>query len=499
LPRAALLVGVVFVLFALPVFRTPAVPAEVMTAEQLETQTTIDTAQRQAAAADRALDRAWMLARVAAAWAPLSPARAEAGLDAALAAEAEAQANADALWGAAQAAREAAIGAAADLAEAELIAAELEAVRGRSWALRLIAAEWQAVDPARAEAIRELALAQTLARPAGPIRDLDLRALAADWAWHDTDRGLNVAARIEDPAMRAWALRAVAAAGGNGATYLAAAVAARTITAPVQRARVLAAVAAASGNAQLYAEAIAALATAGNSDEAFGLSDLAARYGDARFATPISDAYPAAQAFAWLGVGDFARAWDAAGRISDPLQRDRALAAIAGAWGDAEAAQQIGHPLFRAAALRDVTAKTGNPSLTNSIEIPYYRLSALTALGQFTAAAALAGELSDPYPLVNAIQASAAGDPAAALALVDSLDREADKASALRVLAAETGDPAIFERALSLALAARVRGDALAPAEASLALAQAVMPAHPDWAERALAQSEAVAKAIAIK
>lgn len=173
--------GLVFVLFALPLFRVPAAAVEIPTAEEQAVQTTLDTSGRVADTADRALARAWMLARVGAAWAQLDPAQGQAALEAALAAAGEAQAYADALWGQAQAAQEAGIGSAADQEKAALVAARLEAVRNRAWGLRLIAAEWAAVDKARAAEIlsQAQALAETNRTAYG---QLDLAAIAAERA-----------------------------------------------------------------------------------------------------------------------------------------------------------------------------------------------------------------------------------------------------------------------------------------------------------------------------
>ena len=81
---AAAAVGLIFVLFALPLFRVPAAAVETPSAEEQAVQTTLDASGRVADTADRALARAWMLARVGAAWAQLNPARGQAALDAAL-------------------------------------------------------------------------------------------------------------------------------------------------------------------------------------------------------------------------------------------------------------------------------------------------------------------------------------------------------------------------------------------------------------------------------
>ncbi len=176
---AAVTLGLIFVLFALPLFRTPAAAVATPTTEEQAVQTTLDTSGRVADTADRALARAWMLARVGAAWAQLDPAQGEAALSAALAAADEARAYADALWGQAQAAQEAGIGSAAGQEKAALVAAQLEAVRNRAWGLRLIAAEWAVVDGARAAEI--MAQAQALAETnRTPYGRLDLAAIAAE-------------------------------------------------------------------------------------------------------------------------------------------------------------------------------------------------------------------------------------------------------------------------------------------------------------------------------
>jgi len=137
--------------------------------------------------------------------------------------------------------------------------------------------------------------------------------------------------------------------------------------------------------------------------------------------------------------------------------------------------------------------------LAESIESPYYRVQALTALGQYQAALDAAGELSDTYPLRALAVAWAETDPQSALEVVDLMDREADKAEALRAIAVAIGDEATFERALNLALAARVRGDALAPAEASLNLAKVFAPTDVSKSDAAFVQAHNVAQQISIK
>lgn len=503
--KAALFVVLVLVLFSLPIFRVPLQEVESASEEEQARQAALDSAGRVADVADRALARSWMLARVGAAWTNLNPQQAERAVTDALAAAEEMQMNRAALWGEAQAAYEGTVGSLTAQEKAELVADHLDAVNARAWALRLIASEWASVDPARADEILEEALAMATTG-SGIYRELDTRAIAVTWAAINPDRALAVVKRVYDPALRAWALWEIAAITGDTSLYNQAAEAARQVSEPVDRARLLREIAVRSGDQALFAEALAALGGVSGAPLAYALSDLAAASGDAAIAAQIDPAYPDARAAALYRTGQFAEAWTVAAQIADPFDRARAQAAIAGAWGNAEAAYQITDSTLRDLALRDIAIANQDQALGKGIESPYYRVQALTALGQYRAASEAAGELSDTYPLRALAMTWAETDPQAALALVDEMDREVDKAAALRAIAAATGDDAIFERALSMALAARVRGDALAPAEASLALAKAFSQTGPDdnstnqdKAGAALAQAYEVAKQISIK
>jgi hypothetical protein len=155
--------------------------------------------------------------------------------------------------------------------------------------------------------------------------------------------------------------------------------------------------------------------------------------------------------------------------------------------------------LYHDLALRDVIRKTGNASLVDSISSAYYKVEALTALGQHEAAVQLAGDLGDAYPLVELGVALADVDPQAALVLVDEMDREADKAVVLQAVAISSQDQELIERAQGMALAARVRGDSLAPAQASLDLARALWTVDETNAQAALQQAYEAAERIAIK
>ena len=210
--RTAAVTGLVFLLFALPLFRVPTAAVEMPTVEQQAVQTALDTSDRVADTADRALARAWMLARVGAAWAQLDPDQGRVALDAALTAARDTQGYADALWGQAQAAQEAAIGSIASQDDAVLLAERLASMRARAWGLRLIAAEWVAVDGARAAEI--MAEAQALAERNPTAYGLvDLAAIAVDWTRIDPGQAAGAAAGVTDAALRSRAEGMIARAG----------------------------------------------------------------------------------------------------------------------------------------------------------------------------------------------------------------------------------------------------------------------------------------------
>lgn len=502
--KVVLFLFLVWVLFVLPIFRTPPQEVESSSQEEQARQAALDTAGRVADAADRALARSWMLARVGAAWSEGDLQRGEDALSAALVAAEETQMGAAALWGEAQAAQEGTVGSLADQEQAVLAANRLDATNSRAWALRLVAAEWASVDPARAEQILGQALDVATGQapgiaPTGIYRELDVRAIAVTWATINPARGLAVTNRVYDPALRAWALWEIAGITGDESLYDQAAEAARQVSNPVDRARSLRELAVRSGDRALFDQALAALDGVELAPLAYALGDLAAASGDITLADRIDPAYPDARAAALYRVGQFEEAWATAAQISDPFDRARALAAIAAAWGNADAAHQIADPTLRDLALREIAIASQDVALAASIHSPYYRVQALTALGQYQAAFDIAEELGDTYPLIMLAVAWAETDPQSALSVVDAMDGEADKAVAMRAIAVAIRDQATFERALGLALAARVRGDALAPAEASLALARAFSPLDEAKAEAAFAQADDIARRISTK
>jgi hypothetical protein len=493
-----LFVLAVLVFFALPIFRVPAAEVVMTTTEQQAAQTTLDIAQRAADAADRAQARAWMLAHIGTVWGERDAAQAESLLDESITSLELARENDEALWGQSLAVQEVSVGTQIEMEKADLIAADLNAARGRAWASPLVAVEWNKLDPAKAAALLQ-AEQEAVAGQTGLYRDLQLRSLALAWAEADPAKAAPTAAKIADPSLRAWTFRELAVLTGNAALFDQAAEAARAIEDPVQQARVLGEIGLASGQKALFDEAQSALNSLNGTKLAYAISDLAVTSGDMAFVENIDPAYPDARASALLRLGEYSSAWEASTQIADPFEQARAQAAIASAWGNSEAASMISVPLYRDLALRDVIRKTGNAALVDSISSAYYKVQALTSLGDYEAASHLADELVDTYPLVELAVKLTEKDPQAALALLDKMDREADKAVVLQTIAVASQDQAVIEQAQGMALAARVRGDSLAPAQASLDLAQALWTVNETDAKAAFQQAYEAAQRIAIK
>ena len=206
--------------------------------------------------------------------------------------------------------------------------------------------------PAKAEAALEAGL-QLAGDQTGFYRDLDMRGLAVIWAAIDPEKAVSVADRIYDPALKAWALREVASVTGDSSLYEQAAKSAREIEEPVDRARALREVAVYSGEQSLFTEALAILEAVDGAELAYALADLASASADSSIAIRIDPAYPDARALALYSVQEFDQAWTAAAEIEDPFDRAKAQSAIAGTWGNVDAANEIADPTLRDRALRD--------------------------------------------------------------------------------------------------------------------------------------------------
>jgi hypothetical protein len=160
-------------------------------------------------------------------------------------------------------------------------------------------------------------------------------------------------------------------------------------------------------------------------------------------------------------------------------------------------ARQIEDPVLRGQALAAIAASTRDAALADTIEEPYWKAVALARTGDYPAALEAAG--SDPSAMPAVARAWAEHDGKAALAVEPELEREADRAVVLRLAARPGLDATLFGRALDMALAARVRGDATAPVEASLALGNAVVGQDRSAAARAYAQAVEAAERISVR
>lgn len=493
--KLGLLLLLIFVLFALPIFRDFPAPLEVASTEVQEKQATLDESSRAASAAERALGRAWMLSRVSAAWALSDPARSQEIFDVALQASADAQIDAAALWGDMQSAGEAAAGSAVDQEKAALIAASLQAVRSRAWSVRMMAEDWLPLDAMKGRELLEKA-AEIAGGGTGIYRDLDLRAIAISFIAVDQARSLQILEQIEDPFVRAWGYREAAAKTGDQELLAQAQLAADLVIDAALRSYALVKIAALSQEASVFDEAYRSLDRLGGAGEAYSLARLSAASGDGKWSELIDPVYPAALAWALYQIGDYPAAWQASAQISDPLERADAQAAIAGAWGSAEKSREISIPFYRDRSLRFVIQMSGDVTLAQDLRNSYDRAVVLIAMGAYQEALAVEG-LKESYPLVAAGVAMADTNPAQARSILERLQREADKSVVLNALVKADGDAQLFSQALDFALAARRRGDALAPVVASLELAEAVSPL--DLRTQALQQALQAAERIAIK
>jgi hypothetical protein len=501
--------------FSLPLLRLPEQVTAAADPELQAVQTELDTTQRAGDAADRALGRAWMMGQVAAAWNPLDASHGQQAFKMAQAAASESASAASALWGEAASAQEAAVKAPASMEKAGLIAAKIESTRARAWSYRLLAETWNRQDPQKALELLDLAL-KISDDAHGAYRDLDRRLIALAYAWGDPadsfEKAAGILASVDDPALRAWGLREMgqyefAALDQDAQARLIdqAVEAARQIPDPIQRSRWLASLDDLKKDAGLAGEALAALDEVQGSKRAFALAKLAQLLFDPEIAAQIEPTDTEAQVLAWLYLGKVSEAWEAAGRISDPYERSRAQVEIVrlAAGSDPEKATQMANkvsvPLLRDRAMSIVVRASNDEAQLATITSVYDRAFALLTLGRLDEVVVLSAELKEPYPLVWAAQSLATSNPEQALALVDRLQREADKADVLIALAAGSRDPALFERALAMAQAARVRGDPLAPARASLELALRFIDIDPALAQKALAQAFDLAQRISIK
>ena len=475
----------IFIIFALPIFRSPTVPAAAATEIQLERLAAVDEAQRAADASERAESRVWALGKVGALLSEIEPGLSQQAIEAAALGAEENRLNSLGLWGEAHAARELAAGNVYALDQASVAVSALDASRSRAWGLSQAASDWISLDPALAISFLEQALLATQ-DSLSPYRDLDLRSIAVAYAQLDPGKSILILRQMSDPALRSWGYRELAQKTGDQSLYTFAAEAANQASNPIQRSRLQREIGTASGDPFYYQEALKVLESdpaiqfLPDGQSAFAVALLAAASQDAALADRIDASFPGARLLAYAGLGDYPAAWSETSQIADPYERAHAQAAVATAWKNLDHAEMIEIPLLREKAMRDIMVMTGDTSLLDRIQLVYYKVEILTSVGQYQAAlqtATSSDGLYDTYPLSQLAVELAAIDPDTALEILERLDREVDKAQVLTALAISSPDEPALERALGMALAARVSGDVLAPYWASIQLAEALQTA----------------------
>ena len=494
-------IALIFTLFALPIFKVPVYPAAEATAQQQAVQAVLDTSGRAADTARRAQAKVWILGSVGSAWAEADPASGEQVLQEARRAAQAAEIDSAAIWGDRQAAVEASAGSDVEQKKAALVAEDLASAHSRAWGLRLAASAWAGRDPQAAETLLEAALT-TAEQAQGVYLDLDLRGIAVEWAYLDLLRGQEIITRIQDPALRSWGMREIAQISGSADDYRKAAESALEVSDPIQRARLLREIGIASGDEAYFDQTLATLKDyegAADLDLAYALTSLASAWNRPDLLLCEAPETQAACAAGFLALGDYSSAWEAARQMSDPFEQARAQAAIAAAWQNPEAARQIQIPYLQERAIRDIAIANQDRDLAATLSSPYLQVQAWTAIGDNAEAWEIAPNLAEKYPLVRLATAEMLANPEEALQAVDLLEKEADKSIVLMAASMlNPQDGELFERALNMALAARVRGDSLSPAQASLYLAMGLEKTNPELAEQAFSQAyEAAVKVVA--
>lgn len=495
-----------FVLFSLPLFNVTMTDDTVSTPEDLARQTALDDTTRATTAAETLAGRAWQLGRLAAAWSPFDKNAASVAISAAVSSSQQLAANSAAYWGQARSVEESAVTWQKAPQAAAPAAQRLDAAAARTWGEAALAAEILPLDTQQALDLLQSATDTALSRPASYFRDMDLKVAAVAWSANGADNAVAVANEIGDPFVRAWALREIAGQAKQPALFAQAVAAAQRVSSSYLKATALREIYTLYKNPDRLAEALAAAQAlpAGSPERAWALSDLAIVSGPADLVQArglvegIEPAYAAARAAGYAGLaratsnaGLYAQACAELEKLPNAMERHRAQAELARAWGQAApmdalaAAGKIGDPFWRAWAQVGAAVAPAGVDLARATEteraigVPVARIEALAGIGaaragandkagaaaSFAEAASLAGKLRDPYVLRDLAVAWAQVEPEEALKLVDKLEREGDKALALLAIAEAMPDraqaKAVYERALKQAQAARQRGDPL--------------------------------------
>ncbi len=484
-PWSVLFILTMFIVFSLPIFNPP-IQSETSTTADLVRQSALDAATRAATSAETLSAKGWQLARLAAD----TPAELRGqALTTALSATNELAINADAYWGRARALEESAVTWEKGTDAAVSLAQRIKVYASRAWVYAVMADELAASDPARARELLDAGLVRARRSADSYFRALDLKKTAVALSRFDRVQAVTVADEIDEPFIRAWALRVLG-------EYERAAAAAREVEPAYLRVYALREIGALTRNASLLEESLSVAQTLEEPARAYARADIAGVWKAfdvgraAQVAGTISTGYPSARAVAFLQLGRYSDAWVELTKLSPGAEQARAQGELVAAYARVSPNEALGYaskindPFWSATALRSVAGVLARSEpdralgIARAISIPFVRMQALTDIAQATdnvsvypEAAALADELHDPYPIRDLTVAWALLSPMEALALVDKMDREGARAQALLAVALALA-PAdrvqanvVYERAIKQAQGTRLRGDTLWSAE----------------------------------
>ncbi|MGQ9584005.1 MAG: hypothetical protein ACUVXG_01220 [Anaerolineae bacterium] len=548
---------VAFAIFLWP-FRQAEDPNSVMAQGDLVRQSTVDKAEGAAESAERALAKGWVLAEIAADWAKVDRDAAEVALEDGLEAmramyEARRSYLADMR----------AVTAAAlnwqqpDEALVQHLQGRIRDAAHRTWGWRAAASAWSRVDRRVANELLTQAVEDSLKEPSAYYRDLDLAGIALVWGGWDADRAEDTVRRIYDPFIRARTWTRL------GSEWAATRQGQRAFEKGLEAAQEI-------GDGYQRFLALMALAEAwqGTSDAMHRVALAAAR----EAVDSVSSSLVAAQALArwsaaWApldatmalsstlsidttlreprvlglrGVAlalretDLARAeevlrqaWDEAGQIERPFDREKARGSVLSAWATVNPAGAeallgaIQRPTPRVLAQKDVALAWVEANADHALELavaiedPYLAVQALTEVGQalatsdpararsaFEAAAQRVGDLAVSPPLRDLAVAWAAVDQEKAMELAGQVPDAGERAAALRELSVLVGREdwergrQLFQQALGDSEATWVLGDPFAAAQALRALGVAWAELDPTLAGQAFTRAHQVALAV---
>ncbi|MGC8837501.1 MAG: hypothetical protein ACP5UM_03695 [Anaerolineae bacterium] len=554
----ALAALVAFAVFLWP-FRAGEDPNSVMAQGDTVRQATVDKAEASAEAAERTMAKGWMLSQIAADWARVDPAAAEAAFrDAQEAMQALAQARSDYLADMRAVATGALNWQQQDDALVAYLQNRIRDAAHRTWGWRAAAEAWSRVDRGTADALLRQAVRESLKEPSAYYRDLDLAGIAVVWGQWDADQAEATADLIYDPFLQArtwthlgseWATtergqaafaRALEAAGRIDDGY-------RRFLALMGLAEAWQPTSDAMHRVALGAAREAASDIASSLTAAYALARWSAAWAPLDLDMAVNTVLsidPVLPEPRTLGLRDVAaavkesdsgraeallqQAWEEASHIARLFDRARAQASLLAVWAEVNpsAAEahlgEIGRPEPRALAQRDVAVAWAQADASRALEVAagldnpaaavqaYVRIAeSLLQKGDeagarraLEAASEQAGAVETASPLGDLALAWARVDLDRALETADRISDRVVRAEVLRELSVRAAAQdlsrgrTLFARALEEARSAWVLGEPFAAAEVLRTLGAAWADLDPALAGEAFRQAHEAALAV---